>query len=155
MNSSTVATSATTISLTLDKTLAKHSIFRNVKCEEYVDINLVKSFVINKLGIDYKSSTIKRHNHIKTIYDNENQQLEKYLQNYNEKKERFIATYWLNKDSLGRVNPTDSTSLSVFRRPTRHALAKGRYIDLDMRNAHPTIFTQIFSIAKTLLNATT
>lgn len=136
-------TTTTTISLTLDKTLAKHSIFRNVKCEEYVDVALVKSFVINKLGISYKTSTSKRYNYIKDIFDNEQQQLEKYIQRYNDKKNTFSTTYWLNKDSLGRVNATDSCSLSIFHRPTRHALAKGKYIDIDMRCAHQAIFTQI------------
>ena len=52
----------------------------------------------------------------------------------------FYTKYYIPPHKWGRINPKNSLSLCVFRRGTRHKLAEGNYIDIDMVNRHSNIY---------------
>ena len=52
----------------------------------------------------------------------------------------FYMKYYIPPHKWGRINPKNSLSLCVFRRGTRHKLAEGNYIDIDMVNCHSNIY---------------
>jgi hypothetical protein len=115
------------------------SVFKfNCSYNEHVPLELVQSFVINKLGV-----SLKRNRVLRKSYDNENKQIELYLAKYDEKESVFKVKYNLPEHKWGRIFPEKSLSLCVFHRPTRHAFCKGSYIDIDMKNAHPNIVKNI------------
>ena len=45
----------------------------------------------------------------------------------------------------GRVYATEGMSLGNLRKAVRHTLADGRYIDIDLENAHPSIASQLLA----------
>ena len=66
-----------------------------------------------------------------------------YFKKYDKKKGAFPVKYKLPDHKWVRIFPEKSLSLCLFHRPTRHAYCKGRYIDIDMKNAHPVIIKSI------------
>jgi len=55
----------------------------------------------------------------------------------------FVVAHSLPNHKWGRTIPVDYLSLSVFHRPTRHALCEGTYRDIDLKNAQPQITNAI------------
>ena len=86
-------------------------------------------------------------------YDSEKHFLEALYNKLSDKTHSFTTKY--NRSGMhGRVYPTNGLSLANVRRPLRHTLAKGQYIDIDIKNAQPTILEQIcvkFKITCTFL----
>jgi hypothetical protein len=70
-------------------------------------------------------------------------QLRKYLAKMS-KNGKIPVTYWHSKDldKIGRVYAQGGLSLQSIKKEIRHALAKGRYWDIDMVNAHPNLLLQ-------------
>lgn len=123
----------------LEKKLINKSIFDNKKMVEKTNIKLIYGFIGHNMGItydDYKPCNIKT----------EREQIIKYKNLYNKKTELFETSHKLPKHKWGRILPTNYISLSVFHRPTRHALSKNYYMDIDMSNAQPTIIYEICKI---------
>lgn len=77
-------------------------------------------------------------------FDNEKQQLEKYLTNY-KGKDVISVKYGLPRHKLGRVNPFKALGLTGFRKQIRNTLIKDTYIDIDISNAQPSILYNLFS----------
>jgi phage/plasmid-associated DNA primase len=132
---------STTFSITLSE--SSDSIYLGKKMREYVPLEVVQSFVQNKMGISFKQCKGKRYAGINTKFETEQNQMEAYLSTYNKELECFETTYYIPSHGYGRVEPVDYLSLSKFHRPTRHAFAGERYVDIDMCCAHPVLFAQI------------
>ena len=121
--------------LRLSKEKFTKSIFKlNCNYNEHAPVELVHSFIKNKQGVSLKSNRV-----LCKVYDNENMQMELYLKKYDKKEKVFKVKYNLPAHKWGRIFPEKSLSLCVFHRPTRHAYCKDKYIDIDMKNAHPVI----------------
>lgn len=116
--------------------------FLGKQIHEYVEQNTVKSFIQHKIGISYKDSKKGRHRHVAKRYDNEQQQIIKYDEQYNDELQCFDVNYFIAKHGYGRIEPIEGLSLSKFRRPTRHAFSKKNYVDIDMVCAHHAFFVQ-------------
>lgn len=117
------------------------SIFEKKKMIEHTNIKKIYGFIKNNLGIAYDG--IPRYEAVP--FKTELDQMIKYKECYNKKMKKFQTAFQLPKHKWGRVQPYNHTSLSVYHRPTRHALCEDIYIDIDMVNAQPTI---IFEICK-------
>lgn len=113
----------------------RSSIFLQKKCEEYVDEELLEGFIYDKMGISYDG--IRRY--IAVPFKAELDQITLYKRKWNKQTKSIHITYHLPKHKWGRILPNQHVSLSVFHRPTRHSFAE-QYIDIDMINAHPSIF---------------
>lgn len=133
----------TTFSITLSEAVRFDSIFIGKKMREYVPLELVQSFVQHDMGISFKKCKGKRYDGILTKFETEQNQMEAYLGIYNKELECFETTYFIPPHGYGRVEPKDYLSLSKFHRPTRHAFAIDRYVDVDMCCAHNVLFAQI------------
>lgn len=121
------------------------TIFSQKKCEEHVDPELIEGFIQDKMGIAYEG--IDRYKVLP--FGDELIQISKYKTKYNKVTKTYIASHGLPRHKWGRVVPSSYLSLSIFHRPTRHALCDDNYIDLDLVNCHPTILYQ-FSKNKNL-----
>ena len=120
----------------LDPKQAKQSIYLKQKCIERIDINKVYGFINEKMGIDYAD---KRHNG----FESELKQITNYKCRYSKKVSGFMIQHVLAKHKWGRLTTKGYSSISTFHRPTRHAFCEDEYKDLDMKNAAPTMITQI------------
>ena len=134
---------STTFSITLSESVCSNSIYLGKKMREYVPLELVQSFVQNKMGVSFKQCKGKRYAGISTKFETEQNQMEAYLPTYNKVLGCFETTYYIPSHGYGRVEPKDYLSLSKFHRPTRHAFAIDRYVDVDMCCAHNVLFAQI------------
>ena len=134
---------STKFSITLHESVCNDSILLGKKMREYVSRDMVKSFVQHKMGISFKKCKGKRYKGILTKFETEQNLMEAYLARYNTELGCFETGYYIPSHGYGRVEPTDYLSLSKMHRPTRHALAAERYIDIDMCNCHPVLFAQI------------
>lgn len=91
-----------------------------------------------------------KHNEIRKKLDDENE-LNKYLPIFYHHTEKYLnpkinVNYFYDKNKeIGRVYPERSLSLCCLRRPIRHVLSNGLYIDIDMKNAHYKIADEIFN----------
>lgn len=107
------------------------SILKNLKTIEVIDRKLLKKIIDNiELGTDRYNDT----------YENEKAFLNSLHKKISDKSNYMTVTY---KQDIGRVYPLHSLSLSTVRRPLRHTLAEGNYIDIDIKNCQPTILHQI------------
>lgn len=119
----------------------KTTIFDKKKMTEHTNIKMIYGFIKNNLGIAYQG--IKRYEGIP--YKTEIDQMIKYKECFNKMTKNFQVSFQLPKHKYGRVTPCNHASLCVYHRPTRHSLCKDVYKDIDMVNAHPTIFAAICS----------
>ena len=125
--------------LKLSKDRFTKSIFKlNSSYNEHTPLHLLQAFIANKQGVSLKGNRVLR-----KVYDNENTQMELYLKKFDKKEKVFKVKYNLPAHKWGRISPEKSLSLCVFHRPTRHAYCKGKYIDIDFKNAHPVIIYNI------------
>ena len=109
-----------------------------MKLNEYPDMEKLNAFITNKMGIKYSEKHPQRKH-----YDDEQQHIQKYNARLNKKENKIQIKVNFPKHRWGRVKPIDHLSLSVFHRPTRHALCKDIYVDIDMVNASQKIFYEI------------
>ena len=126
------------LSWTLDKRDAEDSIFLKKRMREYAPITKIKGFLKNNMGISFAESQRFKHlvfNKISTEQD----QLNGYKELYMPSKGYYRVQHTLPKHKWGRIIPKGYLSLSVFHRPTRHALCQNDYVDIDMKNAQPQI----------------
>jgi P4 family phage/plasmid primase-like protien len=121
----------------LQKDIFTRSIYKtNHKYNERPSLLKMQSFILNKQGV-------KLPNKKGLIYKHEHVLLEKYIELYNKKDDCFKVKYNLSKHKWGRINAVDGLTLSIFHRPTRHALSMDEYIDIDLVNAQPYTLNQI------------
>jgi hypothetical protein len=128
-----------TNNLKLNKKEYQKSIYhtKNSKINEFVDRRLVEGFIKNVGGIEFSYHPQKRH------FPNELEYVKQNNQFYNNKTKCFTTKLFFPKHKWGRIIPVCGLSLSMFHRPTRHALAKDGYIDIDMVNASQNIINEI------------
>ena len=58
-------------------------------------------------------------------------------------KDGVMSVKYQMRGTIGRVFANQSASLGCLRRPVRHTLTHGRYIDIDIDNCHPVILNQV------------
>ena len=122
----------------LPRSAFKSSIYDKIATYEKVDVKLVKSFIHNNMGINYKGVL----HHSTTGYANERLHIKTYGKTYNQEEDKFYTGYGLPRHRWGRINPHAYASMCVIPRGTRHAFAQENYVDIDMENAQPVILSQ-------------
>ena len=109
------------------------------------NIKLIETVPTDILKLLINSSLLKQqfNNPFSSIcFDNEKQQLEKYLKLV--KNNEASITYTQTKNiKYGRVCPKNALGLFSIRREIRHTLARDNYIDIDIVNCHPVLLYQI------------
>lgn len=134
--------------LTLPRAWARNaSVFEGHDTIESVDILKVRSLIYHGFGITYLNSD-RYKDGAGRLYDNEEQQMIKYLRNYDEARGAFISKVHAAEGGWGRVQPEGFLSQSVFVRKTRHALVKDVYIDFDESNCQPNALSQLCAMAR-------
>lgn len=126
----------------LDKNTISSSLFLKKKMVEFANIKLIFGFLATNMGISYIGNC-KYKSNVAFGVNTEQEQLENYKKMYNKKLTAFQLGFILPKHKWGRIIPCNYTSLSVFRRETRHRLSRDFYVDIDMVNAQPTIIYEI------------
>jgi hypothetical protein len=124
----------------LDKSLFKKSIFLKKNINEKCDKKMIYGFIKNEMGIKLNKKNIK--------YTTELQHIKEYKNLYNKTEDRFITKFILPNHEWGRIIPINNLSLSIFHRPTRHALCLDNYIDIDIENSIACIIYQMCKINK-------
>jgi len=126
----------------LNKCLFTNSMFLKKKMLEYADVKKIYGFIQNEMGITYQGNP--RYELISQIDKTELDQIKRFRDLFNRKLKAFQTAVFLPKHKWGRVVPANNyLSLSIFHRPTRHALCDGIYRDIDMVNAQPTIINEV------------
>lgn len=125
------------IKLTIEK---QKSILDDITTNESVDIIILEKILKSNLLKDW--DILNAEDNIFS-YDNDRQQLEAYKKKYIKSKKIVKVQYKKSKLSWGRVYPIKSLSYCSIRRELRHTLAKKLYVDIDIKNCHPTILLQI------------
>ena len=121
------------LNLTIEQ---KQNQLNNITLTEEVPTNILKLLI--------NSSLLKQtfNNPFSSIsFENEKQQLEKYLKLFKDGK--ALINYKQADVKYGRVFPKNSLGLFSIRRELRHTLAKDSYIDIDIENCHPVLLHQI------------
>tara|TARA_R110000765_G_scaffold340278_2_gene430355 strand:+ start:681 stop:3227 length:2547 start_codon:yes stop_codon:yes gene_type:complete len=116
--------------------VAKQTIYSKQKCVERVDINQIYGFINAEMGITYEGAQHTR-------WGNEMKQVQEYKNRYSKKTRLFHIQHKLAKHKWGRTQPVGFASMSVFHRPTRHALCEAKYKDIDMENAQVNIIKEV------------
>ena len=117
------------------------SIYLGIKAREYPDMNMIYGFINKQMGV-------KLRKHIAKTYPDEQTHYKNYIKIYNYEEGAIETNYSLAKHKWGRINANRSLSLSLFHRPTRHALAAEKYHDHDMVNSHPKLLLGFSQIEK-------
>lgn len=138
-SSETANASAPLFSFRLEPEVYGKSIYEKVNCREFCNLKQVHGFIKHHMGISYDG--VRRYEHLP--YKTEEDQVVKYKDAWNRRTQCFATAHVLAKHKCGRITPSGSVSLSVFHRPTRHALAEASYVDMDMVNAHPDIYAKV------------
>lgn len=107
------------------------TILKDLTVTEYIDKDLLND-VINYAPLQTVSYG---------KYENEKHFLLKVQKALTKKNEMKIT--YTRYGEYGRVYAKEGISLGQVRRELRHTLADGNYIDIDMKNAHPTILKQV------------
>lgn len=132
---------------TIPASLVGSSIYKNKQAREYVSHDMLRSFIQNEMGIKTAYKDHPKYAYIAELYSNEQAQIEAYERLYDTDKNHINVSYYLPKHGYGRVEPPGGLSLSKLHRPTRHALCKDKYVDIDIECAQPVFFAQL-GIAK-------
>lgn len=131
---------------TFDKTYLKSSIFHGLKMREYIDKNLLYSYIKEDFGnIEYDTKWLKT---INNKYRNDREMIKNYIKLYDKNGNYYKISIILPKHKWGRIGQSNYLSLSIMKRSLRHALCIGNYIDIDMENAQPTIINEIAKMNK-------
>ena len=125
----------------LQITLTKQdNVLDGLTCYEYVDKTILYKLI--------HSTLLKEtfNNKMASFYDNEKKQLQCYYENGNDHDGVFKVKVEYNKcrnNAFGRSNPNNALGLYSIRREIRHTLCSDNYIDIDVKNCHPTMLLQI------------
>lgn len=115
------------------------SIYEGIKCIERPNISKLYGYM--------KTANATEPNEKKYGYENDITLLKKYISNKTKEIQNssiIFTSHSLPKgQKFNRTIPTNYLSLAIMRRKLRHTLCDGIYIDIDMRNAQPTILTSI------------
>ena len=108
-----------------------------IKCVETIDVKKLKLLINSTLLKETINNPFSN-----KIYDNEKQQLIKYLSLFKNNKCEisYVQTKSIN---CGRVFPKNGLGLFNLRKEIRHTIAKDYYVDIDIENCHPVILEQI------------
>jgi len=118
------------------------TIFKKQKMREYADVAKVLGFISHEMGITFADN--KRYDGLPSEIRTELDMVKAFYGKYSKSTPpHFDVSHRLPKHGWGRTIPSSYLSLSVFHRPTRHALCDGIHRDLDMVNAHATIIFRI------------
>ena len=74
-------------------------------------------------------------------YDNERQQLEKYIKKLVKNEDATVTYIQATKNC--RVFPNYLLGLISIRREIRHTLASDKYVDINVENCHPVLLSKI------------
>lgn len=118
------------MSLTITK---QTSILDNIKLFETIDVLKLEQLI--------ESEFLQTVKHWDDNYENEKDMLIKMR--YKLQNNILPVTYKKCITGFGRINPVRSMSLCCVRRALRHTLCKGTYVDIDIKNCHPTILLQL------------
>ena len=105
----------------------------SIQLIEEVDAQIVKYLVFNFDTLPFKSNEKKEED------DGVSKQAQKtLLQNYEKKiRDGKVATEYYQKNGTGRY--FSPGSMQGMSRKLRHTIAKARYYDIDIKNAHPVL----------------
>ena len=126
------------LSWALGRRNAEDSIFLKKRMKEYAPITKIKGFLKNNMGISFAETQRFKHL-VFNKFSTEQDQLNGYKELYMPSKGYYRVQHTLPKHKWGRIIPKGYLSLSVFHRPTRHALCLNDYVDIDMKNAQPQV----------------
>jgi phage/plasmid-associated DNA primase len=112
---------------------------------EPIDENILEKLINSKLLKDNFNNPFSAR-----FFTTEKQQLLKYKSIVKDGK--AIVNYNRSKIPYGRCNPDNALGLYSIRREIRHTLAKNRFTDTDISNAHPTFMLQILQANKEEIN---
>ena len=127
--------------LTVEPTKSK---LHNLTLFEPIDPVVFDKLLISTLLKDTFNNKI-----VKKIYENELQQLQAYkklIKKNTKKLRKVFAKVKYSKVKgmrFGRSNPEGGLGLYNIRREIRHTLAKHFLVDIDVKNCHPVILSQI------------
>lgn len=114
------------------------SIYNNkTVLNEYIPDNRLNSLIQHNIGVEFKDDDYHRE---ELGFRNEMAYYNTLLSKYNKKENCYKIKLKNAPYGWGRVQPEDYSSLSVFRRTTRHSLCQDQYKDIDMRSCCQTIF---------------
>lgn len=127
------------IPLTLSK---KASLLDKMTLLEVVDKGCIKALITS----DIVEKEINNKNPAYKYYPTVTEQLVQYDKLYDKKIKAFKVPYHKpSRHKYGRVFPKKSLGLTAFAKKIRNTLIKDTYIDIDIRNAQPTI---IYNLCK-------
>lgn len=117
------------------------SIYEKVNCDEYCDIEHLNGFLNTEMGItEYVTSKQKY-----VGYKGEQNQVAHYYATHKNKSNSFKTFHDLPNHGWGRTKARNNNSLNIFHRTTRHTVCEEYYVDIDLKNAHPSF---LYSFAK-------
>lgn len=108
---------------------------------EPVDVNVLEKLINSTLLKDNFNNPFSSR-----YFTTEQQQLIKYKSLIKDGK--AVINYNRSKNPYGRSNPDKALGLYSIRREIRHTLAKKRFTDIDIDNAHPNFLYQILKANK-------
>ncbi|NBP03203.1 MAG: hypothetical protein EBU90_24520 [Proteobacteria bacterium] len=113
------------------------SIFVDLEMREYPALDLIYGFITNKMGFKLRKKHLR-------VYGDEQTHYKKYLKRlrWNDDEQFVSVRYSHSKHGYARIQADDSLSLALFKRGSRHAFCKGKYIDADIVNCHLQIFKE-------------
>lgn len=126
---------------TLIPSRCNRSIYENVLVKEFPSQELINGFIARNKGINYREHL--KYKHISLFYKNEMESISAYNKLFSKEDIAYSTQFRIAKYRWGRVIPMNKLSLNIMHRPTRHSFCKDRYVDLDMRNCHPSIIQQV------------
>jgi hypothetical protein len=129
------------IPVSLPEDFSKHTIFEGRAMEEHVSLPKIRGFIKRNQGITFRG--IKRYEEQAKYFKTEIDMMREYSTHWDKEKECITTNYFLPKHGWGRIICPRSMTQSLIHRPTRHSLCKGGYVDLDLKNCHPQIQSQI------------
>ena len=112
-----------------------------IECKEKVDIKLLNRLINSNLLKITKDKKYENRG-----YENERHMLEQYSKGVN--KSGYINVKYICNKKIGRRHPERSLSYCSMRREVRHTLCKNEYVDIDMKNCHPSILYNIIKLNK-------
>lgn len=125
----------------LKKTEWTKTIFNKLKMKEFINIYQLYGFIKADMGITYQGNP--RYGGMPCEIKTELDQIKNMRNLYDVKGEYVKMAHCLPQHKWGRTTPVGYCSLSVFHRPTRHALCTDTYIDVDIENCQPQLINEI------------
>ena len=117
------------------------SIYNNkTTLNEYIPDNRLNALIQHNIGIEFKEEDYHRK---ELGFRNEMAYYNTLLSKYNKKENCYKIKLKNAPYDWGRVQPEYYSSLSVFRRTTRHSLCQDMYIDIDMKSCCQTVFLNL------------